>query len=399
MPEHEVIRAPDGSSNDHQTIWNSYLSQKGDASLYHKAEWQRVITTAYGHAPLFFLATQCNADVGVTLLGEGDKAQHPDSGITPRSGRLSGRKTHGLPVVGVLPVIQLKSMLFGNTLFSMPFFDMGGVVADSTQVESDLLAAVVEIGSKRRVGAIELRQTQPLSCLEENHGKDLPGHPRVSVRHDKVRMLLKLPPSAQELMQSFKSKLRSQIRKPSKEGLYAEVGGKGLIDDFYRVFSINMRDLGSPVHSKLLFRAVLDEFSDEARIVMVYRDREPMAGSLVIGFKSVLENPWASSLRKYSRLSPNMLLYWAMLEYACDHGYQYFDFGRSTPSEGTFKFKEQWGASPHQLYWYTIHLKNSDKNENAIKKSKFDRAIEYWKQLPLPVANFIGPKIRKYIGL
>ncbi|MEZ5583585.1 MAG: GNAT family N-acetyltransferase [Candidatus Competibacteraceae bacterium] len=65
-----------------------------------------------------------------------------------------------------------------------------------------------------------------------------------------------------------------------------------------------------------------------------------------------MEIPWASSLRKYNSLSPNMLLYWSVLEFACKKGYRIFDFGRSTPGEGTYRFKEQWGAKPVQLYWH-----------------------------------------------
>ena len=113
-------------------------------------------------------------------------------------------------------------------------------------------------------------------------------------------------------MKSFKSKLRSQIKKPIKEGLEAKVGGPELLEDFYKVFLINMRDLGSPVHSKKLMQNVLVAFLDKAKIIVVYKDRDPLACSLIIEFNDTLENPWASSLREYSRLSPNMLLYWTM---------------------------------------------------------------------------------------
>ena len=52
------------------------------------------------------------------------------------------------------------------------------------------------------------------------------------------------------------------FRKPIKEGLTSKTGGAELLDDFYRVFLVNMRDLGSPVHSLKLMRQVLGEFSE-----------------------------------------------------------------------------------------------------------------------------------------
>ena len=119
----------------------------------------------------------------------------------------------------------------------------------------------------------------------------------------------------------------------------------------------------------------------------------------MVGFRDTLENPWASSLREYSRLSPNMLLYWTMLEYACDNGYSYFDFGRSSPDEGTYKFKKQWGAEPIPLHWHYILLNGQPIIEETSEKSKFEKAIHFWKKLPVRVTKIIGPMIRKNIGL
>jgi FemAB-related protein (PEP-CTERM system-associated) len=200
-------------------------------------------------------------------------------------------------------------------------------------------------------------------------------------------------------MNSFKSKLRSQINKPLKEGLHSRVGGLELLEDFYSVFSVNMRDLGSPVHSKKLLELVLQNFSEDAKLIVVYKENQPLAGSLVFGFRDILENPWASAIKEYSRLSPNMLLYWAMLEYACKNGYSFFDFGRSSVDQGTYKFKEQWGAEPTPLHWHLFILNGHPITEELSEKAKFDKAIKYWKRLPVFTTRLIGPYIRKHISL
>ena len=94
-----------------------------------------------------------------------------------------------------------------------------------------------------------------------------------------------------------------------------------------------------------------------------------------------------------------MLLYLRMLEYACDHGYQSFDFGRSSPGEGTYVFKEKWGAVPVPLHWHYIALENKLPNPERLGKERFEKATHYWQKLPLIVTKIIGPSIRKYISL
>jgi len=171
------------------------------------------------------------------------------------------------------------------------------------------------------------------------------------------------------------------------------------LDDFYQVFSINMRDLGSPVHSKKLVQNVLMEFSKEAKIAIVYQEKKPIACGFFIGFKNMMWNPWSSALKKCSKIRPNYLLYWAMLEYASNCGYNWFDFGRSSPGEGTYKFKQQWGAHPNPLYWQYVSLNGKEVKYPGSEKTKFDKAIQYWQKLPVSVTKMIGPMIRKHIGL
>jgi len=327
----------------------------------------------------------------------------------------------------------LKHFIFGNTLISVPFFDIGGILANNEETEKALLSEAIKLGQELKADSIELRHIQPLTWLgnssqliahsskeEPEAAPELPIRsyqlramswaaeqplsyqlPPISyaTRSHKVRMLLALSESSEALMKSFKSKLRSQIKKPIKEGLKAKIGSLELLDDFYKVFSINMRDLGSPLHSRKLIKHVLEEFPEKARIVLVYKGNEPLACSIIVGFNDTLENPWASALRQYSRLTPNMLLYWTMLEYACNNGYKYFDFGRSTPDEGTYRFKEQWGAKPEPLHWHYISLNGQPINEDTSEKSKFDKAIQYWQKLPVPVTKILGPMIRKHISL
>ena len=394
------------------SAWDGYVHINPHSTLYHLSGWKNIIEKTYGHRAYYLMAIR----------------EPEGSQLTAHSSQLSVKNYELSPIsyepkaIGILPLIHLKHFFFGNNLISIPFFDLGGILADDNETEKALLSEAIKLAQELKAANIELRHIEPLSWLAHssqltaNAKKDIPlsydlslpretrsmfhrGAMSCVTKSHKVRMLLDLPESSEVLMQSFKAKLRSQIKKPLKEGLKFKVGGVELLDDFYKVFSINMRDLGSPVHSKSLMKNVLEEFPKESRIIMVYKDDQPIACSLIVGFTDTLENPWASALRQYSRLSPNMLLYWTMLEYACDNGLKYFDFGRSSPDEGTYKFKEQWGAVPTPLHWHYIALDGQPIGEETSEKSKFERAIQYWQKLPVPVTKIIGPMIRKHIGL
>lgn len=363
----------------HYPSWNSFANNQKYSSLYNLPEWHNIIQASYGHNSYHFIAR--NIDYKVDLLinsATNNKIDHKN-------------------IIGTLSFVKIKSWFFGNSLISIPYFDSGGILTTDKQAEIVFLGKSIDLAENFGVAHVELRQSYRLFSFEDFANSQTGWN--LSISTNKVRMVLDIPENPELLMKSFNSKLRSQIRKPIKEELTTKIGGIELVDDFYNVFAENMRDLGSPVHSKKFIAETLKAFPNTANVFIVYGDRKPLAGSVTIGFKDTLSNPWASSLRRYSHLAPNMLLYWSMLEFACQQGYKRFDFGRSTPGEGTYKFKEQWGAKPEPLYWYRFSKTNDQGWGGQPNKDKMSKAIEYWKKLPIPVTKIIGPRIRKYISL
>jgi serine/alanine adding enzyme len=379
-------------------ILDDFIGCSSTPLLYQLPVWPKIINSTYGHKIYYLMALKDGPQHKIVELSNWGACSEQDSEI----GDTAFKR-----IAGILPLIHVKSFAFGNDLISLPFFDGGGVTADDVDAEKALMIEAVHLAHRLKAKSIQLRQTAPIKSLSESDAED-PLNTTSSwlsalnctfqKRMDKARMLLELPDSAEALMGTFKSKLRSQIRKPAKEGLAGKVGGLELLDDFYEVFSINMRDLGSPVHSKRFIKNVLEAFPEQSVICLVYREQQPLAGSVILGFRGTIYNPWASSLRKYSKLSPNMLLYWTMLQYACENSYKYFDFGRSSIEESTYKFKEQWGAKPQPLYWYYISLNNLPLKFDT-EKSRFDLAMRVWQKLPVHLTRILGPPIRKCIGL
>lgn len=328
--------------------WNRYVEESELTTLYHLAGWKRVIEKTFGHTTYYLYAWQNES------------------------------------IVGLLPLVFLKSLLFGRFVVSLPFFNYAGVVAENNEIRNTLIDEAIRIAKQNRAEHIELRHLEQYDI-------------GLATKAAKVLMILDLPSASDKLWNSFKSKLRSQIRRPIKEGFTAKFGQFDEVDNFYDVFAQNMRDLGTPVYTKRLFENILSEFPDSARICTVYDGHLPIASGFIIGFKDLLQIPWASSLRAYNRFSPNMLLYWNILKFACDEGYAQFDFGRSTPHEGTYKFKEQWGAIPKQCYWQYWLASGEDLPEITPHNPKYALMIQIWQRLPLPLTKWLGPGIVKYI--
>lgn len=200
------------ATNADSASWNEYVRSHPDASFYHVYEWKRIIEQVFNHTTFYLISKSVSGSVD-----------------------------------GILPLVMMKSALFGNFMVSLPYLNYGGILADDDDTGKKLLAEAVTITQAQRLSHIELR-----------HREDKPIN--LPAKTAKVSLLLDLPGSADALLQSFKSKLRSQVRKPEKEGLTGIIGGMEQADNFYYVFSRNMRYLGTPVYDRSLFKTILSAF-------------------------------------------------------------------------------------------------------------------------------------------
>ncbi len=326
--------------------WNRYVESTPAASLYHHAKWKSLIHNVFGHECYYFYARNNNGEI-----------------------------------IGILPLVRLKSRLFGDFMVSMPYFNSGGAIANSLSIEQKLMQAANMHAQNLGVNHIEYRD----DIARDN----------LPVRTEKVNMILSLPATHNDLWLTFTSKLRSQIKRSQREDAQVSFGGVECLDDFYTVFSQNMRDLGTPVYGKSFFRKILQTFPQHSKIVIIGMGKRPVAAAFLLGYKDALEIPWASTIREVNHLSMNMLLYWEVLKFAIESQYQYFDFGRSSKNAGTFRFKQQWGAKPKQLYWHYWLPENSGLPELNPANPKYKLFINLWKRLPLNITKLVGPYIVK----
>jgi FemAB-related protein (PEP-CTERM system-associated) len=333
-----------------RSAWSAYVASRAAATGYHDWAWRDVIERTFGHTCFYLIA------------------------------RRGGRGE----ITGVLPLVEIRSRLFGRTMTSVPFVNYGGVIADSEPVAEALLAAARNLARTRGCRHVELRHIgrrfEALPCKQH-----------------KVTMRLDL---AAGLWDRLDRKVRNQIRKAMKSDLTVERGGVERLSDFYTVFARNMRDLGTPVYTRRLFEEVLRAFPERARLVIVRhaaRGGAPIAAGVTFRTGAMVEVPWASSISDFNALCPNHLLYWSVIETAIADGCTTLDFGRSTPHEGTYKFKAQWGATPVPLHWEYCLLRGGAIPDQSPKNPKLRLFVETWKRMPLWAANLIGPYVVKSI--
>jgi serine/alanine adding enzyme len=355
VPRPEPVRRPELqfghdvtiSEDCPPSIWDAYVDSHPGATPYHRQAFRGVFDRAFGHPSHYLAAT--------------------------RGGRLSG----------VLPLVEFQSALFGRFAVSLPFVNYGGVLADDDDVALALAEHATALAAQRRWAHVELRHTAQRFAQWPS-------------RRHKVAMCRSLPGSQDALWHGIDRKVRNLVRKAEKAGCTVDVGGAELVADFYPVFARNMRDLGTPVYAKRLFDEVVGSLAGAARVFVVRVGAVPVAGAVTIGWRDRVEVPWASSLRAHADKSPNMLLYWAMLRHAVEQDARVFDFGRSTPDEGTYHFKRQWGAEPQPLVWEYPGLTGA-LPDHSPKNPKFGVAIAVWQKLPVAVATRIGPHIVRNI--
>ena len=337
--------------------WDTYVDKHPDATPYHRFSWQEAVFNAYQHAIS-----------GVMAI---DKVS---------------RK-----VVGVFPAILMAIPFAGKHLCALPYCDLGFGVADSPEILDAMQQHLIQ------------SQTALHSRYFENRAINQTPQESDTLTGQKVRMVLPLPESSEALMKSFKSKLRSQVRKAEKNGLTVKLGtAPEYIKWFYQIYARNMRDLGSPAHSKKWFETIINAYQGNALISVVFNNETPIGAGLILKNSNAACIPWASTLREQNHLAPNMLLYWSLLEHCADNNIKSFDFGRSTYEEGTYRFKKQWGAEPQLLAWqkYTPHGQIIIQAQGEGSSGKLRELIENtWRKLPLGLTIKMGATIRPYISL
>jgi len=328
--------------------WDAYVNAAEGATFFHRAGWKTVLERAFGHRT-FFLQAQ-------------------------REGEL----------VGVLPLAQVKSLLFGNSLSALPFCVYGGLVADDDEVASALRERACALASELGVDALEMRNREASGSGWPV--KELYYTFRKSIDEDDDVNLKAIP-----------NRQRAMVRKGIKEGLNSEWDENP--DRLYRVYSESVRNLGTPVFSRRYFRVLQEVFGGDCSLLMITHQGADIAGVLSFYFRDeVLPYYGGSTAAARTVKGVNHFMYWELMRRSAKQGYRLFDFGRSKAGTGPFSFKKNFGFEPQPLpYDYFLVASDAIPDVNPLNP-KYQLMINVWSKLPLPVANLFGPVLAKDLG-
>jgi hypothetical protein len=109
----------------HEAAWDAFVSAMTAGTFFHRAAWRHVIEQSFGHRTCYVFAEQ-------------------DGAIT-----------------GVLPLVHMRSLVFGSRLISVPFCVYGGPLATDPETARALSEHSIDL--MQRVGAnlVEFRMREP----------------------------------------------------------------------------------------------------------------------------------------------------------------------------------------------------------------------------------------------
>lgn len=327
--------------------WDAFVEAAPDATFFHRSIWREIIEDVLGHRCHYLYAEE--------------------------NGEL----------VGILPLAEIHSRLFGHALISTPFCVYGGAVASNQAVADHLNESAAARARDLDVDYLELRNRRadvaswPCKDLYVAFRKELSGEHEANFR-------------------AIPRKQRAMVRKGINVGLEASTDSD--LDAFYGVYSESLRNLGTPVLPKTYYARVKQSFGDDCEITVIRHHGRPVAAVMSFYFRDEVHPYYGGSIRQGRELAANDFMYWAVMQRAVERGARLFDFGRSKRDTGSYHFKRHWGFEPAPLP-YQYHLVRSKSVPDVSPANpKYRLFIRAWKHLPLVLSRAFGPPIARNLG-
>jgi FemAB-related protein (PEP-CTERM system-associated) len=327
--------------------WDAFVRSTPGGSPFHLVAWRRAIEATFGHRAHYLVAMR------------------------------------GRAVEGVLPMFEVRGLVGGRGLVSVPYAVYGGVCAVTAAARAALIEEASALAGRVRAEYVELRH-------RAEQGLDLP----TKVRY--VTFSRTISPSEEENLSAIPRKQRRMVRQGAKHGLRAEFGLQHL-DTFWSIYARSVRALGSPVFPLALFRSIAQEFGKECDLLTVWKDDVPVAGVLSLFFEGEVLPYYGGAAPEALRYAVNDFMYWELMRYAGKAGCRTFDFGRSREGTGAYYFKRHWGFEPVPLPYQYVLRPGARMPDVSPSNPRMRLAVETWKRMPLALTKFVGPRLTKYL--
>jgi FemAB-related protein (PEP-CTERM system-associated) len=328
--------------------WEAFVDRCPDATFFHRIGWREIIAGDFRHRTHYLIAER------------------------------------GRDVVGILPLAEVRSQLFGHTLVSLPFCVYGGPAAMDSVAERALIDAASELSRSLGVDHLELRD-RVAKC---------PAWPHLELYATFRKAIL---PDVEANLQALPRKQRAMVRKGIKHGLKSEIDTS--VDRFFALYADNVHRHGTPPFARRYFARLRAVFGDRCEIMTVTDSaNRPVSSVLSFYFRDEVLPYYAGDTAEARDLAANDFKYWELMRHACENGVRVFDYGRSKVGTGAFDFKRNWGFAPSPLVYEFKLWKGSSIPQNNPLNPKYRAMIAVWKRLPRAAANALGPHIVRSRG-
>ncbi len=329
--------------------WDRFVATHPHATFFHRSEWRNVIARAFYHRTHYLIAEQDGA------------------------------------IVGVLPLAQVKTRLFGHTLISLPFCVYGGPLATEAPVAQALAEHAAGLGRSMGAAAVELRLREGALGEDWHVKQGLYATFRRAISGSDEANLKAIP-----------RKQRAMVRKGIDRGLTAHAGRD--VDALYRIYAESVRNLGTPVFGRRYFRILAEAFGTDMDVTIVADAGTPVAAVMNFFWRDEVLPYYGGGTEAARACHANDFMYWSVMRQAAARGQRLFDFGRSKLGTGAFSFKKNWGFEPQPLNYAFRAAPGRTLPENNPLNPRYRLMIAAWKRLPLPVANALGPILVRGVG-
>ncbi|WP_165314151.1 FemAB family XrtA/PEP-CTERM system-associated protein [Vibrio ziniensis] len=337
------------TSSDLQ-LWDEYVHQHPKGSFFHLSGWIKVINGAFQHKHHYIMAVQNEK------------------------------------IVGLLPLFEQKSHLFGHALISTPFCVYGGVIADNQFIERKLEDAAYKLGCQLNVDYIELRDRE----YKESYS------PWVEHCHHST-FSCGIADTPEEILTAVKRKQRAVIRHSLNNNLHWDNSPSPEL--CYDVYAESVRNLGTPVFNKKLFTLLTQVFGEQCETLIIRTaDNTPISSVLSFYYKDEVLPYYGGGTLDARALKSNDFMYYQLMCIARNKGNTKFDFGRSKQDSGSYNFKKNWGMQEEHLHYRIALIKSQQAPNLSPNNPKYKYFIAIWQKLPLSLSRLIGPYLSKYLG-
>ncbi|GIX21533.1 MAG: peptidoglycan bridge formation protein FemAB [Gammaproteobacteria bacterium] len=320
--------------------WDDFVEACPRATFFHLSGWRRVYRRACGYRDWFLAAR--------------------------RDGRL----------VGVLPLAEVRSRLFGHRLVAAPLAVYGGPAAADPAAEAALEDAACALAERLSVAWLELRRRQ-------DSGRGRP--------HEDLYVTFRrpLPSDPEAAFAQIPRKQRAMVRKGEAAGLEAVIDDD--VDGFWRVYAESVRNLGTPVYARRYFHVLREVFGPRCRVLGVRHRGRAVAAVMSFYFRDEVLPYYGGGTARARSLKANDFMYWSLMRQAVLDGCRVFDYGRSKRDTGAYHFKKNWGFTPQPLHYEYHLLRRREPPRINPLNPRYRLFVAAWRRLPLAVARRLGP--------